>query len=404
MYAAERGPKVKISMTSPAKPPPVPAWKPPSADLGGYLDCNKKDFKMATFSATDDIGACSTAAPSPALTAVSMGSTPSLSFHGGNTPGGWGISPLNGAIYDRRGSRFPSDMSSCATDGINSPQSEQFLLPEAEKLSSQEFTLSGVKDFESTMATLLSNMAPKEQMPPQPMFLSLPPGLTTPPLPPPPLGLLNMDLGLPKKKDPWTVRPLQHGFQMPPCTVEDLHNQFQVNHVDVQFQAPEAKTYTACDLPPGTTTIMLRNIPNKYTQERLVEVIFDAGYVGDINFLYLPVDFKNKCNVGYAFLNFRTEEACSRFAAEFHLANSWEKLPGFNSQKVCEVSSAKFQGLSENVSRLRSSPVMAQLAKQPQWLPQLFDQEGRPCDFPLPATPMAPPVRQRGRLTRRGVA
>lgn len=53
----------------------------------------------------------------------------------------------------------------------------------------------------------------------------------------------------------------------------------------------------------GMTTIMLRNIPNKYTQKMLLEVV-NQNFNGLYDFFYLPIDFRNKCNVGYAFVNF----------------------------------------------------------------------------------------------------
>ena len=51
------------------------------------------------------------------------------------------------------------------------------------------------------------------------------------------------------------------------------------------------------------TTLMIRNIPNKYTQDMLLEFL-DQEHKGRYDFIYLPIDFKNKCNVGYAFINF----------------------------------------------------------------------------------------------------
>ena len=50
------------------------------------------------------------------------------------------------------------------------------------------------------------------------------------------------------------------------------------------------------------TTLMVKNIPNKYTQKMLLATI-DEQFKGQYDFFYLPIDFKNKCNVGYAFLN-----------------------------------------------------------------------------------------------------
>jgi len=59
-------------------------------------------------------------------------------------------------------------------------------------------------------------------------------------------------------------------------------------------------------------------------------------------------------------------------------------LPGFNSYKVCQVTRAKWQGRTENVKRLKSSPeLMMQLAAHPEWLPVLMDSKGEQEPFPL---------------------
>jgi len=124
------------------------------------------------------------------------------------------------------------------------------------------------------------------------------------------------------------------------------------------------------------STAMLRNIPNKYTREGLVSQL-DEDFVGEYDFLYVPIDFKNKCNMGYAFVNFRTAAAYARFTEAFDGVAVSTCLPGLNSRKVCEVTPARVHGFEENVRRLRSSKVMLELAaNHPEWMPLIFDTEG----------------------------
>lgn len=125
------------------------------------------------------------------------------------------------------------------------------------------------------------------------------------------------------------------------------------------------------------TTVMLRNIPNKYTREWLLRALHNAGFTGMFDFLYLPIDFENRCNVGYAFINFTSVTARLRFEDLFHGRSVQDCLPGLNSSKIVDVSRAVVQGFKENVARLRGSPIMRQLAEHPDWMPVTVDSEGR---------------------------
>lgn len=77
------------------------------------------------------------------------------------------------------------------------------------------------------------------------------------------------------------------------------------------------------------TTVMIKNIPNKYNQKMLLSEI-DEKHKGQYDFFYLPIDFQNKCNVGYAFINFVNPIYILGFFERYN-GRKWEK---FNSEKV----------------------------------------------------------------------
>eukprot|EP01022_Parablepharisma_sp_SALTPOND_P017823 TRINITY_DN2895_c0_g1_i1.p1 TRINITY_DN2895_c0_g1~~TRINITY_DN2895_c0_g1_i1.p1 ORF type:complete len:392 (-),score=6.56 TRINITY_DN2895_c0_g1_i1:322-1497(-) len=112
------------------------------------------------------------------------------------------------------------------------------------------------------------------------------------------------------------------------------------------------------------TTLMIKNIPNKYTQKMLLQKI-DSQHRMQYNFFYLPIDFKvkirlinfcqNKCNVGYAFINFVHPLYILRFYENMN-ARKWEK---FNSEKICQLTYARIQGLDALLEHFYCSSVMS---------------------------------------------
>ncbi|KAF8115578.1 hypothetical protein N665_0025s0046 [Sinapis alba] len=101
------------------------------------------------------------------------------------------------------------------------------------------------------------------------------------------------------------------------------------------------------------TTLMVKNIPNKYTSKMLIAAI-DEYCKGTYDFLYLPIDFKNKCNVGYAFINLTEPENIVPFYKAFN-GKKWEK---FNSEKVAYLAYGRIQGKSALIAHFQNSSLM----------------------------------------------
>ena len=89
------------------------------------------------------------------------------------------------------------------------------------------------------------------------------------------------------------------------------------------------------------TTVMIRNIPIKYTDEILKESL--SEFNGKYDCLYMPYDYEKNGNKGYAFIN---------FVNPLHILYFYEKFNGkkwlyFESSKICELNCAHFQGINE---------------------------------------------------------
>ncbi|KAK9708836.1 hypothetical protein K7432_009398 [Basidiobolus ranarum] len=134
------------------------------------------------------------------------------------------------------------------------------------------------------------------------------------------------------------------------------------------------------------TTFMIRNIPNRYTQKMLLECL-DETQKGEYDFVYLRMDFKNHCNVGYAFINFINVNAVLSFI-ETRVGRKWSK---FNSDKICHLSYANIQGKMALIEKFRNSSVME---KDPSYRPKIFHSSGplRGVEepFPMPGKHLTP--------------
>ncbi len=89
------------------------------------------------------------------------------------------------------------------------------------------------------------------------------------------------------------------------------------------------------------TTVMIRNIPIKYTDKVLEDEL--QQFKGKYNCLYMPFDFENGGNKGYAFLNLTNPYHVLLFYEVFY-NKCWKY---FESKKICDLNYAIFQGIDE---------------------------------------------------------
>lgn len=135
------------------------------------------------------------------------------------------------------------------------------------------------------------------------------------------------------------------------------------------------------------TTTMLRNIPQRFDRESLLDNLISNGFFGSFDFVYMPSDFSTGVSLGYAFINFISEAVYMRFKSIYAGLKLAEESP-----KVCVVCDAKVQGMSQNVEFYRNSTVMIM---EPKYHPVVFE-NGVRQRFPMPTRPLGPVIRKSG--------
>ena len=90
------------------------------------------------------------------------------------------------------------------------------------------------------------------------------------------------------------------------------------------------------------TTLIIRNIPNKYTISLLLEEL-NHNFENKYDIVYLPQDYINNSNLGFGFINFVNHMHLILFYDEF-VGKKWNC---FNSKKRCQLAYSKYQGKNE---------------------------------------------------------
>lgn len=152
----------------------------------------------------------------------------------------------------------------------------------------------------------------------------------------------------------WSAFSLNSSFSKSHASTVDMHPPHPSPHAALSSHAPQAalsyyapqayyydyayKPYEEGALfqvfpeyieKDARTTVMIRNIPNKYTIKELSEEI-EVQFASSYDFLYLPCDIKNQCNVGYGFINFLSTDWLKAFYERFQ-GKKWAR---FRSEKV----------------------------------------------------------------------
>jgi len=124
--------------------------------------------------------------------------------------------------------------------------------------------------------------------------------------------------------------------------------------------AEEYQRSHSSSVPP--TTLMIRNIPNRYTQRELITELEEIGLGSSFDFLYLPIDKGTTCNIGYAFVNFVNPTWAAKCATVFegYPFKRHRNVPC----KIAAVSVAHIQGLEKNLAYYEKSVVNTSKKRQ----------------------------------------
>jgi len=101
------------------------------------------------------------------------------------------------------------------------------------------------------------------------------------------------------------------------------------------------------------TTLMLCNVPNRYTQHDLLEDLALLGLRETLDFLYLPIDKATRASVGYAFVNFISPN----WAASGLQMMQGYRFSRYGKDKEANVRAANLQGLAANIAHYQRCAV-----------------------------------------------
>mmetsp|Transcript_134323 Transcript_134323/g.268084 ORF Transcript_134323/g.268084 Transcript_134323/m.268084 type:complete len:429 (+) Transcript_134323:317-1603(+) len=152
------------------------------------------------------------------------------------------------------------------------------------------------------------------------------------------------------------------------------------------IMSEQTESSMTVDSPKKQSTIMLRNIPNRCHRAAITQQLEAHGFGGAYDLVYVPIDKTvGNLNLGYAFVNFREEEDCSRFREAFNGKRAKVLFPNSCSDKVLIIAPASVQGRDAYLKRLSS---FVWPAGSEVWQPLIFDDSGERIKLPVGRTEM----------------
>merc|ERR1719210_2751687 len=94
-------------------------------------------------------------------------------------------------------------------------------------------------------------------------------------------------------------------------------------HVDAASPTSRSDSKPASESEGPMTTVMLRNLPEVFTRDMLLEMLDSNGFTFCYDFVDLPLDFGSRRSFGYAFVNLVSPEEACRFVEDFQGFDRW---------------------------------------------------------------------------------
>ncbi|XP_073120948.1 protein MEI2-like 7 [Henckelia pumila] len=209
-----------------------------------------------------------------------------------------------------------------------------------------------------------------------------------------PPGLGGFKNGFPRHRPP-RVRSVSEDHKKPsklrwrPKKLVEPVNETAVDGGAVDLTQPVPLPVAPASGQGWNTTVMIKNIPNRLRRDDILEFLdgYCRAYSLEYDFLYLPMDFRKKGNLGYAFVNFTTGVAANKFKKI--LQNfKWETFRSddgsFISKKICEITWARIQGKEVYTRRFKNSEFACE---ELDFLPVVLDPPRNGSD-PNPCPPL----------------